>query len=256
MSRPLTRQQRLVSLAEYVLEAGAIPMRELAQRFEISRMTVYRDVAELERAGVVYLRQGEAVAGASSFTETTNAFRSTLNQDDKVAACEVVCRMLRPGSTIMLDDSSTALALVPMLGDLAPLTVITHSQAAANAVAANPQLRLFVTGGRYRPSFESFLGEATLSALRQVSADVCVMSVTAISQGVAYHPMEENVAVKRTMMRQADRSILVVDGSKFGHRATHRLADLAEFDHVVISGEVPQGERDILAAPNVTVVPG
>ncbi|MGA4506945.1 DeoR/GlpR family DNA-binding transcription regulator [Propionibacteriaceae bacterium G1746] len=256
MTRPLTRQQRLVDLAEYVLEAGAVPMRELAQQFEISRMTVYRDVAELERAGVVYLRQGEAVAGASSFTETTNAFRSTLNRDAKIAACRAVCRLLRPGSTVMLDDSSTALLLVPMLAELAPMTVITHSQAAANAVAAHPQLRLFVTGGRYRASFESFLGEATLSALRQVSADVCVMSVTAISQGVAYHPMEENVAVKRTMMRQADRSILIVDGSKFGHRATHRVADLSEFDHAVISGQVPPGEAAVLNEPNVMLIQG
>lgn len=256
MTRPPTRQQRLVALAEHVLETGAVPMRDLAKRFEISRMTVYRDVAELERAGVVYLRGGEAVAGASSFTETTNAFRSTLNREDKLAACRTVCGMLRPGSTIMLDDSSTALELVPMLADLAPMTVITHSQAAANAVAAIPQLRLFVTGGRYRPSFESFLGEATLSALRQVSADVCVMSVTAISQGIAYHPMEENVAVKRTMMRQADRSILVVDGSKFGHRATHRLADLTEFDDVVVSGEVPEDERQALEDVRVTFVEG
>ncbi|MBO1030034.1 DeoR/GlpR transcriptional regulator [Tessaracoccus sp. SD287] len=254
MTRPTTRQQRLVSLAEFVLESGAVPMRDLADRFEISRMTVYRDVAELERAGVVFLRGGEAVAGASSFTETTNAFRSTLNADRKVAAARTVCAMLRPGSTLMLDDSSTALKLVPMLADLAPLTVITHSQAVANAVAAIPQLRLFVTGGRYRPSFESFLGEATVNALRQVSADVCVMSVTAISDAVAYHPMEENVAVKRAMMRQADRSILLVDASKFGHRATHRVADLTEFDDVVISGEVAAGERAALGEVNVTWV--
>ena len=133
MTRQTTRQQRLVSLAEFVLQAGAVPMRELAERFEISRMTVYRDVAELERAKVVFLRGGEAVAGASSFTETTNSFRSTLNADEKLAAARAVRAMLRPGSTVMLDDSSTALKLVPMLADLAPLTVITHSPAAANA---------------------------------------------------------------------------------------------------------------------------
>ena len=254
MTRQTTRQQRLVSLAEFVLQAGAVPMRELAERFEISRMTVYRDVAELERAKVVFLRGGEAVAGASSFTETTNSFRSTLNADEKLAAARAVRAMLRPGSTVMLDDSSTALKLVPMLADLAPLTVITHSQAAANAVAAFPQLRLFVTGGRYHPSFESFLGEATLNALRQVSADVCVMSVTAITDGVAYHPMEDNVAVKTTMMRQSDRSILLVDASKFGHRATHRVASLTEFDDVVICGEVPDAERSSLEAVNVTWV--
>lgn len=248
-----TRQQRLARIAELVLERGSMPVADLAEELQVSRMTVYRDVSELASTGVIELQRGLVMAGLSSFTETSNAFRRTRHREDKAAACLEAIRFVRPGATVMLDDSSTVLELVPLLADLGPLTVVTHSQAVAQAVIRLPQLRLFLAGGTYRPAFEAYSGEATLRTLRDLSADVCFMSVTAVSAGVAYHPLEENVAVKRLMMAQSRRRVLLVDAAKFGHRATHRVAGLEEFDAVVIGGDPPRSELAPLRALDVDI---
>ena len=236
-----------MALAEHVLEAGVVSVQALANHFGVTRMTIYRDVGELETSGVLFLRQGAAVAGSSSFTETTSTFRSTLNRQAKVALCQVVRGFIRPGSTVMLDDSSTVIPLVAMLAEQAPITIITHSQRVAVEAARFPQLRLFVTGGSYRPSFDSYSGETTIRTLRSTTADFCVMSSTAIAGGVLYHPFEENVAVKRAMMEQARITILLADSSKFGHWATHRVASVDDFDHIVLHGQIAPVELDALA---------
>ena len=210
-------------------------------------MTAYRDVAELESAGVVFLVRGAAHAGSSSFTETTASFRSALNMEAKRALCAAVLPQLRPGCTVMLDDSSTLRPLVPLLAQLVPLTVITNSQVVASDVARHPEIRLIVAGGTYRHSLASYAGEATLAALRGLSADICLMSSTAVQRGVLYHPFEENAAVKRVMMQQSGRRILLVDSSKFDLRATHRVGTVEDFDLVVTAGEIPRAERVALA---------
>lgn len=250
--RPSSRQQRLVAMAEHVLQSGAVPMQELAERFAVARMTVYRDVAELESAGVVFLKQGMAVAAASSFTETSNAFRSALNTEWKRAMCREARGRIRTGSTVFLDDSSTVLPLVEMLAERAPMTVITHSQAVAAEVARFPELRLFVAGGSYRPTYESYAGQTTVATLRSLSADFCVMSTTAIEKGVLFHPVEENVAVKRAMIERSRMNMLLADSSKFGHRATHEVCTADAFDLVVVSGPVPEAELARLTPEVVT----
>lgn len=251
--RPANRQQRLVALAQHVLEAGAVPMQQLADVFGVSRMTVYRDVADLERAGVLHVKNGVAVAVVSSFTETTHTFRTALHQDAKRSLCQAVRGRIRPGSTVFLDDSSTVLPLVAMLAEQAPMTIITHSQALAVEAAQYPELRLFVTGGTYRPAYDSYAGETTLATLRHLSADFCVMSSTAIHDATLYHPVEENAAVKRAMVERARTSILLADATKFGHRATHKVCWVNDFDLLAITGEIPAGELAGIEIEIVTV---
>lgn len=252
-SKPTSKQQRLVALAERVLELGAAPMQELADHLGVARMTVYRDVAELEQAGVLSLRHGVAVAGVSSFTETAHSFRSALNQSTKRALCAAVVGRVRPGSTIFLDDSSTLLPLVPMLVERAPITIITHSQAVAVEASRHPELRLFVTGGAYRPAYDSYAGATTLATLRSLSADLCIMSSTAISQGVLFHPLEENASVKQAMIERSTTAFLLADASKFGHRATHQVCTLDAFDLLVVTEGVSPEELADLTPELVTV---
>lgn len=252
-TRPTSKQQRLVALAERVLERGAVPMQELADYFGVTRMTVYRDVSELEAAGVIFLRQGTAVAGASSFTETAHSFRTALNAAAKVAMCREIRGHLRPGSTVFLDDSTTVLPLVDLLAEQAPMTILTNSQSVAAAASEHPELRLFVAGGNYRPTYASYAGETTLSVLRSLSADFCVMSSTVINEGTLYHPVEENAAIKRVMMERSRASFLLADASKFGQRATHEVCRADGFDLLVTTGGVSPGELAAVGCPVVTL---
>ncbi|MGA4506952.1 DeoR/GlpR family DNA-binding transcription regulator [Propionibacteriaceae bacterium G1746] len=251
--RPNSKQQRLVALAQHVLERGAVPIADLAEYFGVTKMTVYRDITELEGSGALFLRHGVAVASASSFTETAHNFRIALHADAKTAMCGAVRGRIRPGSTVFMDDSSTVIPLVDMLAEQAPITIITNSQAIAESAARHPELRLFVVGGAYRPTYNSYAGESTIAVLRTLTADFCVMSSTAISNGMLYHPIEENVAIKRTMIERSRRSFLLADASKFGHRATHELGRVNDFDLLVIAGSPDPTELAEVAIETVTV---
>ncbi|MGC5616487.1 DeoR/GlpR family DNA-binding transcription regulator [Georgenia sp. Z1491] len=247
------RRQRLATMAELVLEAGTLSVDDMAQQFGVSTMTVYRDLAELERSGIVTRTRGTVTARATSMSEASAAFRSTLNQATKRQLAARAVEEVHAGSTIMIDDSTTLLGMVPLLDDRGPVTIVTHSQAVAREAAALRSVRLFVTGGRYRPELDSLYGSTTLTTLRSVRADVCFMSTTALVGGELFHPLEENADVKQAMLASSTRAILVADGSKFRHAATHRVASVAEFDLVVVDTDAPADELAIMAEAGVEI---
>lgn len=256
-TRGSDRQHRLSTMAELVLARGSVSVDELAERYGVSTMTVYRDLAELEAGGVVRRNRGHVSARATSFSEASAAFRSGINAATKAALARRAVDEVHAGATIMIDDSTTALGMVGLLRDRGPLTIVTHSQAVAREAAAVPSARLFVTGGRYRSDLDSLFGSTTVANLRALHADLCFMSTTSLLHGELFHPLEENVDVKRAMLASADRAVLLVDSSKFGRGSTHRIASVGEFDLVVVDSAAPESELAIMreAGVEIAVVP-
>lgn len=225
-----------------MLEVGAIPLDRLAERFGVSTMTIYRDLAELEEGGVLVRSRGMVTARATSLNETTVAFRLARNTEVKQALAIRAAQLVRSGQTIMLDDSSTVQGIVPAVAPKAPLTLITNAQAVAREAGGKQGMRLFMVGGRYRSSLDSFYGSSTIAVLGTLCADLCFLSITGIEDGRLYHPYEENIEVKRAMMRASAVTVLVVDSSKFGHRSTHLLGTVEDFDVVVVDDGIPERE--------------
>lgn len=250
---PLDRQQRLATMAEYVLERGTLSVEDMAERYGVSTMTIYRDLAELERSGVVTRTRGTVTARATSFSEASSSFRSALNTPIKERLARRAADEVHAGSTIMLDDSTTVLRMVPLIDERGPVTVVTHSQAVAAAAASLRSVRLFITGGRYRPELDSLYGATTLATIRSLHATTCFMSTTSLRGGQLYHPLEENVDVKRAMIESSARSVLVLDSSKFGIGATHRVIGVEAFDLVIADTNAPGEELDIMRDAGVEV---
>jgi DeoR/GlpR family transcriptional regulator of sugar metabolism len=229
-----TPKERRAAIAKYVTQHGSAAPRELTEMFSVSLMTIHRDFAELERQGLVRRFHGGVTARPSSVFESNVAYRMGRAQAEKEAMAEYVCREIEPGMSVILDDSTSALAVAKRLHRVGALTVITNFIHAIEVVKDLPDVRLIVLGGEYSATHNSFLGLPCVEALGSLTADVLVTSTSAVSAGIATHQEQEIVLVKRAMMGSAARSFLLVDHSKLGRSALHRVAPLSEFDLVVV----------------------
>ena len=82
------------------------------------------------------------------------------------------------------------------------------------------------------------------------------MSTTAVTNGQCYHQSQETVAIKRAMMKSADRSVLLLDHTKFGKSGLYQLAALTDFDLVIVDNDTPEAEVTALRAQGVHLQPG
>ncbi|GII29219.1 DeoR/GlpR family DNA-binding transcription regulator [Planotetraspora mira] len=248
-----TGAARRQAMAEHVMRQGSSSVTELAETFSVSVMTVHRDLDELERQGMVRKFRGGATAQASSVFESNIVYRLTAHQEEKEAIARYVAGLVEPGNSIMLDDSTTALAVARHLGDVTPLTVVTNFLEAIKLLTGVPGIRLIALGGEYHPTHDSFLGVACVDAVEAMNTDLVIVSTSAVSDRYAFHQEQEIVLVKRAMLQSGTRRILAIDHSKLGRVALHRVAPLDVFDTIVVDSLAPGEAIDRLRERHLNV---
>ncbi|MEO3821534.1 DeoR/GlpR family DNA-binding transcription regulator [Plantactinospora sp. B24E8] len=233
--------QRQAEIAEHVLQHGSVSATELAEMFHVSLMTIHRDLDELARQGVVRKFRGGVSAQPSSVFESNVSFRLRAAREEKLALARRARTLIEPGMAVMLDDSTTTLEVARLLeDDPGPLTVITNFLETIKLLSGVPGIRLLALGGEYYPTHDSFLGVPCVEAIEALRVDLLFASTSAVSGGYAYHQEQEIVLVKRAMIRSAQRSVLMVDHTKLGRAALHRLAPLRDFNLVLTDARAPK----------------
>lgn len=236
-----------------VLSGGFARTDELARQLGVSLMTVHRDLDALEAEGWLTKIRGGATANPSALAEAGVRERTAAMRAEKDAIARQAARHLGPGQTVFIDDSTTALALLPHLSAAAPLTVATNFLAAIGELAGIAGVEVVVLGGQYQRLQEACFGLQTAEAIRQLHADVLFMSTTAVTGGSCYHRSEMTVMVKRALMECAARRVLLVDHAKFGRPAPHLLCPIDAFELVVTDAGIDAEDLAELRQRDVTV---
>lgn len=249
--------ERRALIAELLAESGPMPVKDLRRRLSYSTATVYRDIADLQAQGQVLLSRGIVVPQRSSATEIPPQMRAGVNIAAKRAMCGTAIGFISPGMTIIIDDSSTILPLVDRLAERAPLTVLTNSCAVITRLKKAPGIDLYSLGGMYYPWLDSYHGLMTISALESIEADLAVFSTVGITSRGVSNPYEYTAQTKTAMMRASRESLVLVDHTKFGHRAMHSVAPLASITRLV-TDRAPAAEPSLeeleAAGVRVTIV--
>ncbi|WP_424217156.1 DeoR/GlpR family DNA-binding transcription regulator (plasmid) [Streptomyces sp. BI20] len=240
--REEVRERRRRLIREAVLAEGFARAADLADEHGVSLMTVHRDLDLLQAQGWLRKTRGGATGLHSAHFHGNVATRlSTMAATKKLLAREAA-RLVTPGQTVLLDDSTTCLPMTRELTTRTPVTVITNSLPAITALSRERGVRLLALGGEYYPAYDAFLGLLTADQVSALRADVLFMSTTAVTRGRCYHTSPETVQVKRAMMAAAGRTVLVVDHTKFSRDGTYALAPLSAFDLVVTDAGLPEHE--------------
>lgn len=234
-------EARQAAILDYLAATGTGTARldALAERFEVSAMTMHRDLDALARQGSVERVRGGVRYLARPLIESDVAVRRAANAETKIALVRRVRDLLNPGEVVALDDSTTVASIAPLLPEVQPAALITHSLALLGVLSrAMPGTPLIGLGGRYVATTDSFLGAATCQQMRGLSADVSLISTTSVRAGALYHPDEEAARTKTACMRVGQRRILVCDSTKAGAPGVHYVADLKEFDEIVVDSHL------------------
>ena len=240
--RKTETRKRLIT--ELVLDSGSATAQDLATRFGVSIVTIHRDLDELERRGVVRKFHGGVTAQPSGVFESQMPYRLASMAPEKAAIARAALQHVRPGMSILLDDSTTTLKMVEGLADRAPLHVATTFVAGLrqlSELAHDHNLTVIGIGGRYDVAHDSFVGVQTNEQVRGLHVDAVFLSTSAVSATDMFHQEEQIVALKREMLNSATRKYLLVDHTKLGRLALVKIAALTELDLIITdSGADPE----------------
>jgi len=239
-------ENRRQGIIEVLVREGSASLDALSQRFGVSKMTIHRDLDDLEGAGLLRKVRGGATIEASAQFESDFRYRERRAVDEKRRIAEAAAAFVEPGMSVMVDDGSTSQLLAPHLAACRPLTVITNNLAIIETLAGDAAVTLIALGGTFSKKFNGFFGIVTEDNLAGLRADLAFVSSSAVDGLAAFHQDQEVVQVKRRMIRSAARRYLLVDHEKFGRTALHFLADLDVFDGIVTGAPLPVPTRRAL----------
>jgi DeoR family transcriptional regulator, fructose operon transcriptional repressor len=243
---PEERQQAIAAL---VADRGRVSVAEVAERFGVTTETVRRDLALLERAGMLRRVHGGAVPiGALSLVEPGLGERH-VTRDEKKRKVAAAALDLLPDldGSVLLDGGSTTAALADQLPAERRLLVATNSVPIAARLSAAPGITLHVLGGRVRGITQTAVGESTVRALEHLRADVAFLGANGITARHGFStPDETEAATKQAMARAAQRTVVLADSSKLGREHLVRFAAIEDVDVLVTDSEAdPAAVADI-----------
>ena len=244
-AEPLSKSERRRSRILQILMSGAtVQIRDLAEQLGVSLMTVHRDLAELEKEGLVRRLRGAVSAEKSLLFESSYNFRGRKQIEEKRRLAKAAVARLEPGNAVVCDDSTTTYHICDYIEEMAPLTVITNAVPFLERLRSVPDIDLIATGGRYHAGYNGYFGNACERTIRSFHVDVAILSTTTIQGLSLYTPDETVVRAKQAMMEIARRRILLADATKLQFTALNYVAQITDFDLVLLTGDVPQANLD------------
>src|SRR3712207_1513794 len=250
-------EERQHAIATLVSERGRLAVTAVAEEFGVTTETVRRDLALLERAGMLRRVHGGAVpTGALTLVEPGLGERRGTRAEAKRKIAAAALDLL-PGmdGSLILDGGSTTAALAEVLPTERRLYVATNSVPIAHRLAAVPAVALHVLGGRVRGITQTAVGDSTVRALADLRVDVVFLGTNGISTGHGFStPDEAEAATKRAMAAAAHRVVVLADSSKLGREHLVRFARVDDVDVLVTDGEADAGVVAELETLGIEVV--
>ena len=240
--------ERRQLIMDKIQQEKKVYVSELSQLFSVTEETVRRDLEKLEGENFLRRSYGGAVLNEQKASEDLSFLkRSTINSEDKEYIARKARELISDGDTIMVDSSTTCLALLQQLKEHKNITIITNSIRLAYDFAAAP-FRIISTGGNLRPNSLALTGAATCSALERYCADIALISCKGLHQqfGVMESNEDESV-VKQVMLKQAKKSLLLLDHSI-------KTCDLQDIDTLVTDKQPDAQWQKLLVQKLVTLI--
>lgn len=251
------RVKRHRAILELLAGQGEVLVEGLARRFGVDLVTIRRDLAWLERDGLLRRTHGGAVASRIGRIELAFQKKSETRGREKAAIAQAVAAMVRPGMAISLDTRTTTLEVAREVAGTPGLKVLTPSLAIVSALYPHDNIEIVLLGGVVRRGSPDLYGVLTEDNVRRFTVDMAILGADAVSPDGLFTTDAGVSRVSQAMIKASRTAVLVIDSGKFGAAAFVRFATWDEVDHVVTDEGAPPDARAWLekAVARVTYVP-
>lgn len=228
------RQNRIL---EAVKRAGIASVKDLADMFGVSVMTMRRDLADLARQGLVDRIYGGARAVPTDNRDVPFSKRQMELRAEKAAIARAAAELVSDGETIAIDAGTTIALFCREIRDRR-LTVITNSVRVMDDLSDAPDITVVCTGGILTDAwpggdrvFVGPLAESALRRFRPAKAFIGTAGIT-VEDGLT-NSNSMQAEIKRVMMQVSHRVYLLADHTKFGHVSYAVAGDLSRITAVI-----------------------
>jgi DeoR family fructose operon transcriptional repressor len=227
-------EERRQLIVEETRRRGRVSVSRLAAHYDVTPETVRRDLVELDARGALRRMHGGALSIERLQVEPAVAERASRRSAEKRRIARLAVDYLPDDDgTVIIDAGTTTGAMAEPFPAGRRLTVVTDDLPLAIRLAPLPATTVLIVGGRVRSRTLATVDDFAVRMVTELRADVAFIATNGLTERGCSTPDPAEAAVKRAMVRAADRVVVLADHTKFGHEHFVRFAELDDLDVVV-----------------------
>lgn len=248
--------QRIQSILKDIKSDHIRTVAELSRKYEVSEMTVRRDLKQLEDQGLVTRTHGGAVPNKLLSGELQFVQKQGLHETEKsLIARFAVARFVDDNDIISMEGGTTVAGMVQHMGACRNVTVMTnglHTLFELQRIASSNSI--ISTGGILRDVSNTLVGPVAEGHFREFNASRVFISATGWTAGSGFtDPNMLEIHVKKAMVNSAREVIMLLDSSKFGTVSLTRILDTSSVDVIVADKNIPREIYDRLSREGIDI---
>lgn len=253
----MLKKERHEEILNIVKEKRVVKLKELASYFNISLVTIRRDVEELEKEGFIKKIYGGIMYNEDVVKyEKNHAKRASQNLDLKRKIALLAKDLVYPGETLFLDASTTVLEFAKNIAGKEDINIITNGIYTALSFTQNTSVTVNLLGGILKLSSFSLIGPSSEESIDKFFADKTFISARALSldeRGV-YEVDIYEAEIKKKMIKNANQVILLIDSTKWNKKSLVKSADIDDIDIIITDKEPSTNDIELLDKKNIKLI--
>ncbi|WP_026694241.1 DeoR/GlpR family DNA-binding transcription regulator [Peribacillus kribbensis] len=208
-------------------ENEIVKLADLIEQLEASEATLRRDLASLEKKGLLKRVHGGASLPKRrgiepGLHEKTNKFIA-----EKLKIAKKAAEYISDEDCIYLDAGTTVKELIPFLTGK-NVTVLTNGLMHL-PLLSEAGIRTMIIGGQVKTSTNAIVGSTAVSFIRQYRFDKCFLGMNAVHPELGYTtPDPDEALLKRAAIELSREAYVLADSSKLNDSAFAKVADMTE----------------------------
>ena len=226
--------ERRNMILEKLQDEKKVVVSELSGLFGVSEETIRRDLDKLDKEGLAVKSYGGAILNENASIDMPFNVRKKRNMKGKQIIAQLVEKLVGEGEHIILDPSTTGVAIVKALKNRKRLTVITNSIEVLVELSDVSGWDVISTGGTLKENYLALVGPKAVEGINSFNVDKAILSCKGIDLAKGITDANEMFSqVKQTMLKSAKQRILAADCTKFNNVAFSHICGLTDIDMIV-----------------------
>ena len=251
-SQPRNTKQRRHTIMQLLQEQGEVSVEQLVQLFDISEVTIRKDLSALETNGFLLRKYGGAILMPKEIIDENENDELTKR---KFVIAKAAAERIRDHNRIIVDSGSTTATLIKQLNLKQGLVVMTNSLSVATELRAlENEPTLLMTGGTWDTRSESFQGKVAEQVLRSYEFDQLFIGADGIDLARGSTTFNELVGLSQVMAEVSREVVVMVESQKIGRKMPNLELTWQQIDVLITDTGLSEQDKQAILAHGVEVI--
>ena len=247
------KKDRISKMANYITINKKASVEDLAEVFNVSEVTVRRDLKKLESQNIITKFYG----GVKSKTDSLLSFeqRKRIFSEEKRIIAKNASKKIKQGDCIFIDSGSTNSFILDYIDDRINFTLLTNSLPVIEKTKNKPNIEVYVIGDYIDRPSQSLIYKSSNNSLDHINITKAFMGASGVTikNGLTNKNAVE-VYIKNSICKNAHEIYLLANNTKFDQALLMTFCELEDIDIIFTDKSLNQSYQEFCLKNDIKII--